>query len=58
MIAAGVVIGDLISFLTSFFEGELTLRFVLKVLTVMVIASGVFWYYLGSLKRDGEHVEA
>jgi hypothetical protein len=48
----------LVSFLTSFFEGELTLRFVLKVLTVIVIASGVFWYYLGSLKRDGEHVEA
>jgi uncharacterized protein YacL len=58
LIAAGAVIGDLVSFLTSFFEGELTLRFVLKVLTVMVIASGVFWYYLGSLKRDGEHVEA
>ena len=58
LIAAGVAIGDLITFLTFFFEGELTVRFVLKVLTVMVIAGGVFWYYLGSLKRDGGHVEA
>ena len=58
LIAAGVVIGDLITFLTYFLNGELTLRFVLKVLTVIAIAGGVFWYYLGSLKREGGHVEA
>jgi Domain of unknown function (DUF5671) len=58
LIAAGVGIGDLITSLTFFFEGELTIRFALKALTVMVIAGGVFWYYLGSLKRDDGHVEA
>lgn len=51
LIAAGVVIGDLITFLSYFLRGELTPRFVLKVLTVFVIAGGVFWYYLGSLQK-------
>ncbi|MGA2592106.1 MAG: DUF5671 domain-containing protein [Bryobacteraceae bacterium] len=58
LIAAGTVIGDLITFLTYFLEGELTTRFVLKVLTVIVIAGSVFWYYLVSLKKGAGHVEA
>ena len=58
LIAAGTVIGDLITFLTFFLQGELTARFVLKVLTVLIIAGTVFWYYLGSLKRGSGHVEA
>jgi len=51
LIAAGVVVGDLITFLTFFLRGELTARFVAKVAVVLVIAGGVFWYYLGSLQR-------
>jgi hypothetical protein len=51
LIAAGVVVGDLITFLTLFLRGELTARFVAKVVTVLLIAGGVFWYYLGSLRR-------
>ena len=58
LIAAGAVIGDLITFLTFFLQGELTARFVLKVLTVLAIAGGVFWYYLGSLRRGARHAEA
>jgi hypothetical protein len=50
LIAAGVVVGDLISFLTYFLRGELTARFVTKISVVLVIAGGVFWYYLGSLQ--------
>jgi hypothetical protein len=57
LIAAGSVIGDLITFLTYFLQGELTARFVLKVLTVIVIAGSVFWYYLGSLRRGAAHEE-
>jgi hypothetical protein len=38
-------------------QGELTARFVLKVLTVIVIAGSVFWYYLGSLRRGAAHEE-
>jgi hypothetical protein len=51
LMAAGVVVGDLITFLTHFLRGELTGRFVAKVSVVLVIAGGVFWYYLGSLQK-------
>jgi uncharacterized protein DUF5671 len=51
LIAAGVVFGDLITFLTYFLRGELTARFVAKVAVVLVIAGGVFWYYIGSLQK-------
>ena len=57
LVTAGIVIGDLITFLSYFLRGELTARFVLKALTVIVIAGSIFWYYLGFLKRhatDGE----
>jgi len=50
LVAAGVVVGDLISFLTYFLRGELTGRFVAKVLVVLVISGGIFWYYFGSLQ--------
>lgn len=51
LIAAGVGIGDLIAFLTYLLRGELTARFVSKVAVVLVLAGGVFWYYMGSLQR-------
>ncbi len=54
LIAAGTVIGDLITFLSYFLRGELTIRFVLKVLTVLLIAGGVFWYYLLWLEKPAE----
>lgn len=47
---AGAVICDLIWFLDYFLTGELTLRFVLKSATVMAICSGIFAYYIGSLR--------
>jgi hypothetical protein len=54
-VAACVVVGDLITFLTYFLRGELTARFVAKVGVVLVIAGGVFWYYMGSLQRGPLH---
>jgi hypothetical protein len=51
LIAAGIVIGDLITFLTYFLRGELTARFVAKVATILLISGGVFWYYFGSLRK-------
>lgn len=51
LIAAGVGIGDLIAFLTYLLRGELTARFVSKVAVVLVLAGGVFWYYMGSLGK-------
>lgn len=57
-IAAGMVAGDLITFLAYFLRGELTVRFVLKVAAAGVIVGGVFWYYLGSLKPPQERPAA
>lgn len=51
LIAALIVVGDLITFLTFFLRGELTARFVAKVITTLVIAGGVFWYYIGSIGK-------
>jgi hypothetical protein len=58
LIAAGIVIGDLIEFLAYFLRGELTTRFVLKVVTVLCVAGSIFWYYLDSLKGGEGHAEA
>ncbi len=49
---AGAMICDLIWFLDYFLTGELTVRFVLKAATIMLISGAVFAYYLGSLRRN------
>ena len=51
-VAAGVIIGDLITLLYNLLGGELTLRFMLKVLTVLVIALLIFGYYLWDLRKE------
>ena len=52
VIAAGIIIGDLIAVLSSLLSGELTSRFVLKALTVLAIAGSIFGYYLLSLQKE------
>lgn len=52
LIAAVILVCDLITFLTYFLRGELTARFAAKVVTALVIAGGVFWYYTGSLTKQ------
>jgi hypothetical protein len=54
LIAAGVMIGDIITFLTYFLKGDLTARFVWKVGLTLAISGGVFWYYFGSLREAGK----
>ena len=51
LISASVVIGDLIAVVDYFLRGEITTTFLLKVLTVFVIAGGVFLYYLQPLEK-------
>lgn len=51
-LAAITIIIDLIIVLNSFLSGEITTRFVLKVLVVLVVAAAVFAYYLWELRRD------
>lgn len=48
--ASLTIIGDLIALIYNFLEGELTLRFILKIISIFVIASSVFYYYLHELK--------
>jgi len=50
LLAAGVMTGDIVTFLAFYLRGEVTARFVAKVAVTLVISSGVFWYYLGSLR--------
>lgn len=46
------IIVDLITLVNFFLNGEITTRFLLKVLTVLVAAGSVFAYYLWDLRRD------
>ncbi|MFH0806550.1 MAG: DUF5671 domain-containing protein [Candidatus Brennerbacteria bacterium] len=49
-VVALALIGDLVSLLSHFLEGELTARFVLKILVVAFVAGAVGAYYLWILK--------
>lgn len=51
-IAAAIIIGDLITLVFNLLEGDLTLRFILKVLSIGLIAGTIFGYYLWDLRRD------
>jgi|SRR3989344_809891 len=53
-LAGGVIIGDLITLLNNFLRGELTVRFILKVVSVLFIAGSIFYYYLDQLKDKAE----
>lgn len=53
LFAAGIIIiGDLVTLIYNFLQGELTLRFVLKILTVLLAAATIFGYYLLDLRRE------
>jgi uncharacterized membrane protein YidH (DUF202 family) len=49
--AAITVIVALIVLVNSFYSGDLTTQFILKVATVLVVAAGTFGYYLWDVKR-------
>jgi hypothetical protein len=53
LIAASVVIGDVTTVLTWLLRGETTARFLLKATVVLVLAGGVFWFYLSGLRDTG-----
>jgi hypothetical protein len=57
-LASNALICDLIALIYNFLGGELSTRFVLKVLTVGLIAGGVFGYYLTDLRKDEKEPEA
>ncbi len=49
-VASLIIIGDLVGLVYNFLSGELTARFLLKVLAVFVTAGSVFGYYIWDLK--------
>jgi hypothetical protein len=55
--AACVLIGDVTTLVYSLLGGELTTRFVLKVLVVGAIAGTVFWFYVSDLRVDEQDGE-
>jgi hypothetical protein len=50
-VAALLIIGDLVALIFNFLDGELTARFLFKVLSILAVAVTVFWYYRYDLKR-------
>ena len=56
LVASGFIIGDAISLVYSLLNGELTVRFVLKVLVVAAIAGTIFGYFLQTTRRDKEEL--
>lgn len=56
LIASGFIIGDAISLVYNLLNGDLTVRFVLKVLVVAAITGTIFGYFLQTTRRDKEEL--
>ncbi|HNY40677.1 MAG TPA: DUF5671 domain-containing protein [Bryobacteraceae bacterium] len=54
LVAAGTVIGDIVAFVEHLLRGAITAPFAAKVAVVLVLAGGVFWFYLGTVQSGGE----
>lgn len=54
VLAACVLMGDLITALTYLLRGELTSRFMARAFVVLAISGGVFFYYFGGLRMTDE----
>ena len=52
LFVAGIVMtGDLVVVVNNFLSGEITIRFILKALTLFLISGIIFWYYLNDIKN-------
>lgn len=50
-VAAIIMVGDLVGLVNKLLGGELTLRFILKVMTLLFVAGSVFYYYFTDLRK-------
>lgn len=50
-VAALIIMGDLVSVIFNFLGGEITVKFILKALSVLVVAGAIFGYYLDDVRR-------
>jgi type II secretory pathway pseudopilin PulG len=53
-VTAVTIIVDLVTLINFFLNGEITTRFILKVIVVLVTAISVFGYYLWDLRHEGD----
>ena len=51
LIAAAVLLGDLVSTIYALLSGDLTLQFMLKAGVIALVAGGIFAFYLGDIRR-------
>lgn len=51
LVASVVVLGDAITVLYTFLQGEISVRFFLKALTILIIAGVTFWFYYLERKK-------
>lgn len=52
LVSSLIILGVLIGVMNNFLSGELTLRFILKAITVLLLSGAVCSYYFYDLKRD------
>jgi hypothetical protein len=57
-IAALVIIGDLVYTINVFLNGEITIRFVLKALSIILVAAAILGYYLDDVRRNTPSTKA
>ena len=50
-VAAIIIIGDLVTLIYNLLGGELTTRFLLKIITVFFVAGSIFGYYFADIKK-------
>jgi hypothetical protein len=46
LVGGGALLGDLVAVIMAFLEGELTVRFLLKALAVLLVVGAAFYYYI------------
>ena len=50
-VAALVIVGDLVTLINTYLNGDLTSQFILKIITIFFIAGSVFSYYFSELRE-------
>lgn len=50
-LAAVIIMGDFITLIYTFLNGAITIRFILKVITLLAVVSSIFGYYFYNLRK-------
>jgi len=55
LLAAATSIGGVVAFVEHVLRGAITAPFAAKVTVVLALAGGIFWFFLGAVRPDGEN---